>query len=79
VITADDLVLGRVPAAAHLHTADPSQRRTKALAEFEREHVREALERNEGNVTHAAKALGVHRTTLQRLMKRLGLTGAAEP
>jgi two-component system response regulator HydG len=79
VIIADDLVLGRssTPAQHPVATGTP-QRRTKALAEFEREHVKEALERNEGNVTHAAKALGVHRTTLQRLMKRLGLTGAAE-
>ncbi len=78
VITADDLVLGRSPAAPHPAPVGTAQRHTKAVAEFEREHIKEALERNEGNVTHAAKALGVHRTTLQRLMKRLGLTGAAE-
>lgn len=81
VITAEDLVLGHVPGAATAPATAPGaaspQRWTRALAEFEREHVNEALEKNDGNVTHAAKALGVHRTTLQRLMKRLGLPSAS--
>ena len=87
VITADDLVLGRTSHGAHAPTAPgasqaPSsvvpERRTKALAEFEREHVKEVLDRHDGNVTHAAKALGIHRTTLQRLAKRLGLSSVSE-
>jgi len=77
VITAEDLVLGHAQGAAPAPGTATPQRWTRALAEFEREHVNEALERNDGNVTHAAKALGVHRTTLQRLMKRLGLPSAS--
>ena len=77
VIGADDLVLAHAPGASAVAVAGGStpRRWNKAVAEFEREHVRETLDLHDGNVTHAAKALGVHRTTLQRLMKRLGLAG----
>ena len=47
--------------------------RNVALAEFEHDYVTAALRRSAGNVTHAAKDLGVHRTTLQRVLKRLGI------
>ncbi|MBI2933538.1 MAG: sigma-54-dependent Fis family transcriptional regulator [Planctomycetes bacterium] len=48
--------------------------RRVAVSDFEREYVVEALRRHGGNVTHAARALGVHRTTLQRLMRKYGLS-----
>ena len=43
------------------------------LHEAERGAVRRALARSEGNVTAAARALGVSRATLHRKMNRLGL------
>jgi two-component system, NtrC family, response regulator HydG len=49
--------------------------RDRALSEFEKSYVSEVLARHEGNVTHTAKALGVHRTTLQRMMKKLAILG----
>ncbi len=45
---------------------------TSALDSFEHSHVTEALKQHGGNITHTAKTLGIHRTTLQRLIKRLG-------
>ena len=74
VIQATDVVLGGALGGTAPPAAPASERRTVALADFERRHVIEALERHDGNVTHTAKALGVHRTTLQRVMKRLGIT-----
>ncbi len=48
-------------------------RHRDAVARFERTLVEETLDRSGGNVTHAAQALGIHRTTLQRLMRRLAI------
>lgn len=48
----------------------------KTLERLEREFVETTLAEHGGNVTHAAKALGVHRSTLQRLMRRLHLAAA---
>ncbi len=47
-----------------------SSSRHKALGNFEREYLIRALQRHQGNVTHTARTLGIHRTTLQRLMKK---------
>lgn len=43
----------------------------KALERLEREFVQRGLSEHGGNVTRAAQALGIHRSTLQRLMRRL--------
>jgi two-component system response regulator HydG len=48
----------------------------KTLERLEREFVEAALDEHGGNVTHAAQALGIHRSTLQRLMRRLKLPAA---
>jgi two-component system response regulator HydG len=45
----------------------------KTLDRLEREFIEAALEEHGGNVTRAAQALGIHRSTLQRLMRRLRL------
>jgi len=47
------------------------------LLEAERGAVRRALALNNGNVSAAARGLGVSRATLHRKLHRLGLTGAA--
>jgi two-component system response regulator RegA len=44
--------------------------RKKTLERLEEEFLRKALEEHDGNVTRTAKALGVHRSTLQRLMRK---------
>ena len=48
----------------------------KTLERLEKEFLEKALGEHDGNVTHAAKALGVNRSTLQRLMRKYGFPAA---
>ena len=43
------------------------------VQEYEKQVIRDALERCEGNITHTAKELGMTRAGLQKKIKRLGL------
>ncbi|MCP3987409.1 MAG: nitric oxide reductase transcriptional regulator NorR [bacterium] len=45
----------------------------EAVAEFQRVQIREAVARAEGNWAAAARGLGMHRSNLHNLAKRLGL------
>ncbi len=51
----------------------PSNPSTMGLDRLEDEAIRSALSRHGGNKSHAAKELGIHRTTLLRKMRRWGL------
>lgn len=44
-----------------------------AMVEFERKHIAEVLEQNDGNVSKAAQALGLSRGGLHKKLKELGL------
>jgi len=44
------------------------------LEEVEREHIIRVLRENDGVVTKAAARLGLHRTTLNAMMKKLGIS-----
>ena len=72
IVTTDDIIGSRVLGAHIGGEASPGSRQV-AVTGFERQHVASVLATHEGNVTHAARALGVHRTTLQRLMRKYGL------
>ena len=52
--------------------------RGKPLDETERSRLEAALRVNRGNVAATARALGLHRTQLRRLLERHGLAGSAE-
>jgi DNA-binding NtrC family response regulator len=73
LITMNDLPAGMCPARAPA-VACPSD--SLNLGEMERRIVQEALRQAKGNVARAAKALGVTRNTLSRLMRKNGLDGA---
>ena len=45
-----------------------------AVSEFERRYIHRVLERNHGNQSRSAKALGIHRNTLGRKMEAYKLT-----
>ena len=44
-----------------------------ALREFQSRFIRKVLENSNGNLSKAAKALGIHRNTLSRKIVTLGL------
>jgi anaerobic nitric oxide reductase transcription regulator len=64
----------REPLAVPAPARRPLRERVRA---FEREAVREAVARHSGNWAAAARELGLHRSNLHQLAKRLGLRGAA--
>lgn len=44
-----------------------------ALGEFQRRFIGKVLEENNGNLSKAAKTLGIHRNTLSRKIEAMGL------
>ncbi len=44
-----------------------------AVSEFEKRFIKKMLERNNGNHSKTAAALGIHRNTLSRKVEDLGL------
>ena len=46
---------------------------TDAVGEFEKRFIKKILEKNNGNQSKAAQALGIHRNTLSRKIEDLGL------
>jgi hypothetical protein len=70
VITPDDLPDGLVAEAPESAGGEPGH-----LREVERRHVHELLRQHKGNKVHAARALGVSRRALYRLISRYHLEG----
>ena len=52
--------------------------RERALREFDRAFLGAALARNGGNIARTARALGLHRQSLQKLLARRDLRQPAE-
>ena len=50
-----------------------TEAKEKLLDAFERLRIESALEKNQGNVSAAARALGIHRQSLQQKMTQLGI------
>jgi anaerobic nitric oxide reductase transcription regulator len=65
---------GSTPAAVANASAGPRPTLRAAVEEFERALIRRELEVSAGNWAAAARALGMHRSNLHHLAKRLGLT-----
>ena len=85
VIGADELALSRLgalpaanPAAEEREAADrvPSD---LTLPEMERQALVKALDLTEGNVTRAARELGISRDTLRYRIEKYGLETVARP
>jgi len=47
--------------------------RRRAVRDFTRHYLEKCLRFHRGNITHAAKTLGIRRTSLQRLLKQSGI------
>jgi two-component system, NtrC family, response regulator HydG len=61
------------PVEAALAGLSYTDARARALDGFERSFLAAALERHGGNVSAAARALGLHRQSLQKMLRRLGI------
>lgn len=49
------------------------EEKKRAVQQFQRHFIQEAMRRTDGNVTHAAESCGLTRAALQRIMRSLGL------
>ena len=63
----------RAAPAAPAPARAPSKHLREAVLDFQRELVRETLAAHDGNWAAAARALGLHRSNLHHLARRLGL------
>jgi DNA-binding NtrC family response regulator len=59
------------PAEAALAELSWEEARERVLVSFDRAFITAALNRNGGNVSATARALGLHRQSLQKMMRRL--------
>lgn len=59
---------------AELRTVNKTSSGSNTLEHVERDHILKILRESNGVVTAAATKLGLHRTTLNAMMKKLGLT-----
>ena len=53
--------------------AEPEGTLSDATRQFQTRYIRQTIDRVRGNVTEAAKLLGVHRSNLYRKMRQLGM------
>ena len=61
------------PAEAAVAELDYAEAKERARRAFDRAFLGAALERHDRNITRTAEALGLHRQSLQRLLKKAGL------
>ena len=80
-ITAAELALGsqspacdEMPNIAELSQLPLTEAKTKLVESFERMMIATALEKHGGNVSAAARQLGIHRQNLQQKMTQFGIT-----
>ena len=62
------------PIDAALADLPYTEARDRAVDAFERSFLAAALERHGGNVSATARALGLHRQSLQKILRRLDLS-----
>lgn len=78
-IEAEDLAFILSPTARGASVVEAGQSLNDATRQFQEHYIRQSIERARGNVSQAAKNLGVHRSNLYRKMRQLGMeTGEEE-
>jgi Nif-specific regulatory protein len=78
-IGAEDLAFILSPSAGAPATIGTGLNLNDATHEFQRKHIQQAIDAARGNVSQAAKNLGVHRSNLYRKMRQLGMETDEEP
>jgi Nif-specific regulatory protein len=77
-IEAEDLAFILSPAMGTPSLIDAGLNLSDATHEFQRKYIQQTIERARGNVSQAAKNLGVHRSNLYRKMRQLGMETTEE-
>ena len=72
-IEPEHLKLKKQPISTGKPTTNQSLPLKKAMDEFERSYIENALRKYRGNITRTAKRLGISRKTLYERMQRLGI------
>jgi Nif-specific regulatory protein len=72
-IEAEDLAFILSPGAATPALVDAGLSLNDATHEFQKTYIQQSIDRARGNVSQAAKNLGVHRSNLYRKMRQLGM------
>jgi Nif-specific regulatory protein len=72
-IEADELAFILSPSAGGTSRVDTGLSLSDATDQFQTDYIRQSIERARGNVSLAAKNLGVHRSNLYRKMRQLGM------
>jgi Nif-specific regulatory protein len=72
-IEAEELAFILSPTATSPSLIDAGLDLAEATHEFQRKYIQQSIERARGNVSQAAKNLGVHRSNLYRKMRQLGM------
>jgi Nif-specific regulatory protein len=72
-IEAEDLAFILSPSASTPSLIDAGLDLSEATHEFQRKYIQQSIDRARGNVSQAAKNLGVHRSNLYRKMRQLGM------
>ena len=72
-IEAEDLAFILAPTASAPSVVEHGQSLNDATHQFQRRYIEQSIDRARGNVSLAAKNLGVHRSNLYRKMRQLGM------
>ncbi len=72
-IEAEDLAFILSPSSASTSILDAGLNLNDATHRFQEKYIQQSIERARGNVSQAAKNLGVHRSNLYRKMRQLGM------
>lgn len=65
-----DEVLAAFNSGEHLESPAPIRSNPPSVRRLQWEHVQKVLEENDGNISVTARALGMHRRTLQRFLQK---------
>jgi Nif-specific regulatory protein len=72
-IEAEELAFILSPSALNSAAIDAGLTLNDATHQFQQNYIKQSIERARGNVSQAAKNLGVHRSNLYRKMRQLGM------
>ncbi len=72
-VEAEDLAFILSPSSASPSLVADGLHLNEATHEFQRKYIQQSIDRSRGNVSQAARNLGVHRSNLYRKMQQLGM------